>query len=93
MGHVNTLLDSGNASVLKFNAMLANPELAIMEKHVSGILTNVDGITYTTNALFTKASHPYLHPSTNPFSRGFSDIKPFLIPMAQVGGAVVIAVH
>lgn len=93
VGKIIPIETATTESVNRFNAMMADPKLAIMETHIGGILKNVDGITYTTNAVFTKATHSYLNPSHNPFVRGYQVISPFLIPAAQVGGAVAIAIH
>jgi hypothetical protein len=93
VGGIIPLETATTESVNRFNAFMVDPKLALMEQHIGGILTNVDGITYTTNAVFTKATKDYLHPSPNPMKRAWHYVSPFVIPAAQVGGAVAIAIH
>jgi hypothetical protein len=44
---------------------------------------------FTFDAVETKATHDYLHPSKNPFVRTWKVFQPFLLPAAQIGGAVL----
>lgn len=91
--HADLVLTTGNDAVARFNAMLADPNIALTMKNVQGMTASGNHMLFTADAVETKATKGYLHPPTNPAARAWMEIKPFLIPAAQVGGAVAIAIH
>lgn len=89
----DTTVKSSNAAVMRFTAMLTDPKIALITDHVEQMTGTTTHMLATADAVETKATKGYLHPPTNPAARAWMYLQPFLIPMAQVGGAVAIAVH
>lgn len=59
------------------DALIANPANLEMEN-------NVAHMTATADAVETKATKGYLHPSRNPFKRIWSSVSPFLVAGAKI---------
>jgi hypothetical protein len=78
LAQTDTVLESGNEAVRRFDAMLADPNLALTMKNVEGITAHTDDMTLTLDQLLQKETKPILHPSTNPWVRTRNTIKPYL---------------
>jgi uncharacterized protein YukE len=90
LAQTDTVLESGNEAVRRFDAMLADPNLALTMKNVEGITATTNHMLFTADAVETKATKSYLHPSTNPAARTWEAVKPFIYPAAQVGAAIAL---
>lgn len=83
VGHVDE-------AVKRFDAMLADPNLALTMQNVQGITATTNHMLFTADAVETKATKSYLHPSMNPVARTWEAVKPFIVPAAQVGAAIAL---
>jgi hypothetical protein len=88
---LNDLTLSATGTVTRVNEGLDSPATHAMTQHFLNTLTSVDTMAAITAQVETKATHDYLHPSTNPGVRMWQGLKPFIVPTIQIGGAVAAA--
>ena len=91
-GQSNRFFGNANNVLSGANALVTNPHIPQIIAHADGITASFQSMAATTDAVELKATHSYLHPSTNPFARTFQNIRPFLLPSAQVAAAVTTGV-
>ena len=89
--HTDSILGHTDMTVQHADSFISDPNMARIVENLQGITYNSDHMLGTFDEVTTKATHDYLHPSPNPFVRGWKDVKPFLIPAAQIGGAIAIS--
>ena len=81
------------ATLTEANTLLGDPAIPHVLSNLDTMTTHADGVLFTTDLVWKKATRNYLYPSKNPWARGWQDVKPFVIPFAQISGAVAIAAH
>jgi len=90
-GHVDlAAVNAGNA-VERFNTLLADPVWLDTARNVDGITKTTGQMLDTANQVETKAMKSYLHPPTSFPARFWLELKPFIVPSIQIGGAVAAA--
>lgn len=80
--------DAGD-TITAAKVLVADPNLKRILQQSADIETTGNHMLVTADAVETKATKDYLHPSTNPMVRTWKAVEPFLIPLAEIGGAVV----
>jgi hypothetical protein len=76
--------DAANRAVADFDDLVRSPDLASTMQHVEGMAASGDKMMATGNAVWTKWTYPYLHPSKNPFKRAWQQTSPFIVAGAKV---------
>lgn len=89
VGHLDAVAASSNETVKHFDALLTDPSVVLTMGNVSRITATSEHMLVTADAVETKATQTYLHPSTNPLHRTWQYLSPFLLPAAQIGAATV----
>lgn len=80
--HLKTTLDL-------FGTTISDPNIKTTLSNVVGMTTTGNHMLFTADAVETKATHSYLHPSTNPLHRAWDYVSPFLVPAATVASRIV----
>jgi hypothetical protein len=90
VGHLNDVTISANTSVLEFNKLLGDQSIPAITKNLADITGTGGHMLATADAVETKATYSYLHPSHNIFVRAEQATRPFWVPAAQIGAAVAL---
>lgn len=77
---------------LDFDAIALNPDIPEIVRNFAAALASLGHMLSTADAVETKATHDYLHPSKNPLVRTWKVAEPFLLPFAQIGAAAATAI-
>lgn len=72
-----------------FNTTLSDPNIKTTMFNVAGITQSANHMLLTADQVETKATHSYLHPSTNPVHRTWDYLSPFLVPAATVASRII----
>lgn len=83
------VIDAGD-TITSAKTLIADPNLKRILKSSANITESGGHMLSTADAVETKATNSYLHPSTNPVARAWQEIKPFIVPAAQVGAAIAL---
>lgn len=85
---VRPVLGHVDESVVRFNSLLANPAVPATMKSVQDITFHAARISDTADQVTAKATHSYLHPSTNIWARGWNATSPWLLPALKIAASV-----
>ena len=88
LSHLDTAVTDVDISVKGFNTLFASPETTATLKNVSDITFHADHMMDIGDQVETKATHTYLHPSTNPWARGWNATSPWLLPALKIAASV-----
>lgn len=79
---------TADQAVNDFDDLVRSPDLASTMEHVEGMTASGDRMLATGDAVWTKFTYPYLHPSRNPFKRAWQIANPFVVAGAKVTATV-----
>lgn len=71
------------------NGLLADPNIKTTMFNIAAMTDSGNRMLSTADKVETKATHNYLYPSTNPFVQTWRFVSPFLVPTAQITGALL----
>ena len=85
---VRPVEDEALIATRDLDALATNKDVPLVVKNLANGLGSLDSMLATGDAVETKAMAGYLHPSKNPWVRTYRALQPYLVPAAQIAGAL-----
>ena len=76
--------DASTATINTFNGRLSDPKIDALLNDFRDMSDTSRHMLITADAVETKATFSYLHPSTNPWKRTWDAVSPFLVAGAKI---------
>ena len=92
VGHLNEVAMGATKVEGSLNDFLTDKTMFQLRQNLTDTTGTFSHMLVTADAVETKSTHNYLHPSTNPVKRSWQVVSPFLLPAAQGTAAALTLV-
>jgi hypothetical protein len=92
VGHLDETVVGATKVEASLNDFLTDKTMLQLRQNLTDTTGTFSHMLVTADAVETKSTHNYLHPSTNPVKRSWQVVSPFLLPAAQGTAAALTLV-
>ena len=88
LSHLDATVTDGNEVITKVNLLFTSPAVLATTKNIAKITFHAANIMDTADQVSAKATHTYLHPSTNPWARAWDSTSPYILSVLKIATSV-----